>query len=785
MNEEELKRLLLKEEKVEKIRLENIKDYYFLIKFLTDKETLVRVNATKLLFSADYIPTDKIIEEYLKNHDTLIKDVIVNKLQYFIPILHTYLIKNESFDLIFDILSTLQAKKIFSAISKAHIVTPVLATLTEIAIRTCHSSLSNYNDTFINFHFIDEQSKELKKILSYRLKQTNPIFTELTLLTITQFPELAYLFVKQVREIILTSNVEEHIKYGSIILMHLDEPKHADVLVSRLSNFKDAVDTQLAIIEALGNLGSEKAIGILVNQFEKGDPAAYYAARSLALIGNGALPSLITALEKDRNIPYIIESMKRIGESSYDYLMGALQKGKRNVRRNAAQCLTLVMSQKYGYEGAIRLLTTQLAGKNPSILEAVTQALLTLGTPSIKVLIEELIDDDLQLRKNAVEVLQYFGTNNIELALDGFLESDLIQGVKLGIILYLYYPSKELQELGYSFAFHKGKIRSKDDVIFALLTKSLKEIDPEIREKSCDLLSHLGTKSVPILSSILSDPNIRLRRKAVESLRKIKSKRALISLIKAAKDHDDGIAEISTRALGELQDPGVIDVIINNMKRSKALVREASIYAAVKIGSPIVKKLSQQLTSSNHHLVKSTINALSKMESKTLEIILPNLKSAEDKWFNNLRKVVEMMGKSAIGPLRKFYKKERNKKAKERLVLLLAIAQDIEIIQETINQIVEGNARIGVSSLNYLGANSVDSIVKELGKMAANPRKLFIEKSKGLRAELVVGILNKIKNSKKLKSINKLIVKSHTRVIRRYCQDNHIKYSEFTEEMVN
>ncbi|MHA2255338.1 MAG: hypothetical protein ACXAAM_04650, partial [Candidatus Heimdallarchaeaceae archaeon] len=247
MNEEELKRLLLKEEKVEKIRLENIKDYYILINFLTDKDTLVRVNATKLLFSTDFIPTDKIIDAYLKNRDTLIKDVIVSKLQYFIPILHTYLIKDESFDLIFDILSTLQAKKIFSALSKAHIVTPVLATLTEIAIRTCHSSLSNYNDTFINFQFIDEQSKEIRKILAYRLKQTNPIFTELTLLTITQYPELTYLFVKQVREVILTSNVEEHIKYGSIILMHLDEPKHADVLVSRLSNFKDAVDTQLAI----------------------------------------------------------------------------------------------------------------------------------------------------------------------------------------------------------------------------------------------------------------------------------------------------------------------------------------------------------------------------------------------------------------------------------------------------------------------------------------------------------------------------------------------------------
>jgi hypothetical protein len=135
--------------------------------------------------------------------------------------------------------------------------------------------------------------------------------------------------------------------------------------------------------------------------------------------------------------------------------------------------------------------------------------------------------------------------------------------------------------------------------------------------------------------------------------------------------------------------------------------------------------------------------------------------------------------------LRKIYQKERNKKAKERLILLLAVAQDIEIIQDIITQIVEGNNRIGISALNYLGTASVDGIVKGLGKMTANPRKQFIEKSKGLRAEIVIGILNKVNRSQKLKSLNKLIIKSHTRVIRKYCQDNQIKYNEFAEDMIN
>jgi hypothetical protein len=170
------------------------------------------------------------------------------------------------------------------------------------------------------------------------------------------------------------------------------------------------------------------------------------------------------------------------------------------------------------------------------------------------------------------------------------------------------------------------------------------------------------------------------------------------------------------------------------------------------------------------------------MESKTLELILPKLKRADVKWFNNFRKVIEQMEKSAIKPLRKFYKKEKNKKAKERLILLLGVAQDTEIITESINQIIEGNAKIGVSSLNYLGIAGVDMIVTILGKQTANLRKQFIEKSKGLKAEIVVGILNKIKTSKKLKTLKTVIFKNHTRAIRKYCQDNQIKYNEFVKE---
>jgi HEAT repeat protein len=782
LNKEQLKLLLHEEDEIEKLRLENIKDYDILVDFLVDNDVIIRRNALKLLFSTSYVPTEKILKTYIKIPDPLIREVIIEKLHHFIPLLADYLIKEESFDVLCEIVASLKPGDIFDSIKSSYSVTPVSSTLAELSVRTCYSSFSNYEETFIDFNFISEHPKSIKKILAFRMSQSNSTFPELTLLTLTKYPELTHLIVKELRDLISKTDKQEHVKYAALALMHVDDPKNSNILIDRLSNFDDNIDTQLSIIEALGNLGNPKATSILVKQFKKGDPAGYYAAKSLALIGESVLPQLIIALEEDRNIPFIIESMKRIGDESYDYLMDALHKGKKDVRKNAAQCLTLVMSQKYGYEGAIRLLTTQLAGKNPSIIEAVTQALLTLGTPSIRVLIEELTEDDLQLRKNAIEVLHYFGNENIELALDGLLDVNLAQVVKLGTILYIYYPEKELQDLGYSFAIHKGKFRVKDDEVFQLLEKSLKEIDPIIREKACELLNQFGAKSVPILSSILSDPNINLRRKAVESLRKVKHKRALMTLIKAARDNDDSIAEISTRALGELKDPGVIDVIIDNMRRPKVMVREAAVYAAVQIGAPIVKKLSEKLSTPNQNLVKSTIKALGQMDSKILDLILPKLKTADERWFNNLQQVIQNMGKNAANPLKKYYGKIKTPKTKDRIIILLSLARETSIVPEAVKKVVEEEHKLGIKVLNNLGALSIEPIIKEMKKLNAEGRKIFANKSRGLKADIIIELIKSASKDKKISSLSKQLLKIHTRVLRRYFHNKQMKFDEFLEK---
>ncbi|MHA1397187.1 MAG: HEAT repeat domain-containing protein [Candidatus Heimdallarchaeaceae archaeon] len=773
---------MLKSNQIENFKLTDVKDYKILVKFLSEENDTVRKNAAQLLFSTDFVPVKEILTSYFNKPSTFIENIISEKLYLFIPILYEYLIKDEYFPLLFKFLSQISPVEIYRALEKAYKTTPTFVGLTELSLRTCHSSFANYEQSFIDFGLISEQSSKIKQILLHRLKQQDEIFSELTLLVITQFPELGFLVLKQIKEIIGKSKNEELVKYGSIALMHLNESKNADVVMKRLEKDEDSTSTKLVLIETLGNLGNKKATKILIQQFSSGETEAYYAAKSLALIGEVTLPELISVLDVDQYVPFIIETMKRIGESSFDYLMKALQKGNKRVRRNAAQCLTLVMSQKYGYEGAIRLLTSQLAGKNSQVIEAVTQSLLTLGTPSIKILIEELNDDDLNLRKNAIEVLGYFGVANIELELDRLFDIDLSSAVRLGIILYLYYPSRELQELGYSFAMSKGKLRIKGDEIFQLLLKTTKEIDPLLRGKACELLVGYGVKAVPILTSLLEDHNIQVRRKAVESLRKIKSKRALITLIKAAKDSDDTIAEIATRALGELRDPGVLDVITFNMRRAKTLVREASIYAAVNIGPPISRKLSNYLSNSNPKLVEGSISALSQMDGKILENFFSELKSCEEKWLLNFQKVVEKMGKRALPSLRKMYKKAKAKKQKERILLLLSIAKDKSIIPDIIELLVSGNSKLAVNCINNLGISNIKFLLDEIEKQPKATISTISTSLKGLKIEVLLEILNVNNKNKKLKKFYSELIKNHSKLLRKWCVTNKIDYNEFVKK---
>ncbi len=759
--------ILLEQDDTSKIDLNEIKVLHRLIKLIPHKNKIVRNNAKRLLFKGSLVPTEKIIEEYVSDSNSFLEELIISKLCFFIPILTDFLIKKDSFKQLHVLLSKQSVQTIQKAVDKASITAPILSAIAEIAIRTCHVSYCSNTDSLLTYQIIIENTKKLRKTLLFRLNQEDPIFTELVLRTVYQFQDLTKLIVNQIRNIITNSSVDEHLRYAAIALMNLQDPKNSDILIKRLKTKEDSEEVQLAIIEALGNLGNLSSTEILLEQFNKSERIAYYASHSLALLGDGVYPALIKALNDDKFVIYVTETMKRLGEKSYDWLIDALAKGKKNVKRNAAQCLTLVISQEHGYEGGIRILTNQLAGKNREVIQSVAQSLVNLGTPSIRVLIEELSENDMRLRKNAIEILQNFGFQNIELALDGILEVDSYKAVELGVILYIYYPSEDVRNLGLSFAISKNKLRKKNDDLLNIIFKATAEIEPEIRERACLMLSYCGSNSIKFLSHLLLDINLQVRRKAVESLRKVKSKKALIVLIKAAKESDALISETATRALGELQDPGVIDVILNNMKRSNIVVRDAASYAAAKIGMTVVPKLSQQLSSANRDLVEGSVSALSRIGVNAIKPLTKTLEQKSEKWFKNFQKVITAMGQSSVIVLHEIYKKARKKIAMTRILLLLSLLDDTKHMKNYIDIVLDEDAKIGIRMINNVGSNGVISLINNLEQYSKSDINLFIEKSRGMSRELVREIMVEISKNPKLKSFNKKIDKIHGKRVKK------------------
>ncbi len=776
MKEEELIQLI-DNNRGDTVNLNDVKNIKILLKNISDDNKTRSKRIISLLEKSPFIAPQTVLDAYYEQPSILLGNYIKNNLGLVIPYLYEPLIDKNYFSIFSKLLRSLKAITIHDKITESAQQAPLLSALAELAIRTFHESYKEISHSTLSFNLITRKEHEFRKLLKFRFNQNDQHTTSLTLQAISKNPELTKLVITQVKDIIKTSNNSENVSDATLALMNVQDPQHSDVLIDRLEKETDPINVQLTIIEALGNLGSKKACNVLIKQFEREKDIAYNTTKALSMMGETALPDLIEALKNDQYVPYIVETMKRIGDVSVDYLIEALEEDKKSIRKNAAQCLTLVMSQKYGYEGSITHLVNQLEGKNKTIIESVTNALLVLGTPSIEVLIKYLNDEDRQLRNNSLNVLNAFGIENVEIALDGLLEINPYQAVKLGSLLYIYHPIEEYQQLGLDFAIKDDKFRVKpEDELFELIRRGLKEPEPIIRERTCEILYYFKSKAVPLLTNCLNDHNISVKRKAVEILRKIKSKRALVSLIEASSDNDIIVAELATRALGELKDPGALVNIIENMKHSSKKIRDSAVYAATQIGTTAVKKLSEELDSKNQYVVKSVSEAMEKIGNGVLRILLPKIARFNDYWFTNFEKVVSKIGESSISILQEEYKKAEGVK-KDRIGILLATVHYKEIIHDAYNLVCKGKDA-GIHMINHLCKREPSLLLKVIKESSKKQLLQFSKNSEGVIPQALYPTIKYLIESGYGKEIIDNLRKNNRGALKNYCKENNLEYDD-------
>lgn len=754
-----------------------------LILLLEHDNSAVQQKSAKLLFQADLVPIEDIIKRYIASRHNYIKEQIIVHLDLFIPILGSMLTQQAYIDALRELLAEVSASKIYEAIDRAHKIAPQLSTLAEIAVRTCHSSFAEFDQSFIDYQIIANKQTEIKKILSTMLDHPEPKIVELTLRSVIKFPEFSSLVEKQLRLIVKQSSNPKHVQYAAIALMQTHNKRNADVMISRLEENKDPEEVQLTLIEALGNLGNSKAKGVLLEQFSKGEKYAYYAAQALSLFGEDIIPDLIKLLKNDAMVPHIIEVLKRYGDSVYRYLLESLEHSPPKIRKNVIQCFAFIMSEKQGYKGAIEHLTRQLSSKKEKIVRSIIDGLITLGTPTVAVLIEKLRSKDIQFRKNAIKVLEHFGYSNIEIALDDEFEKSEERVTKLGVLLYLYYPGDDVKELAKSFVLKNNKLRIKDEELFVIVKEALGDANPVVRQKACELLAYFGAKSVPSLIKSLSDHNLNIRRAAINSLRQIGSKRALIALIDAAKDKDPVIAETATRALGELGDPAVVETIIKNLGHSNDLIRDAAVYAIVTIGPSVIQRLTPLLSGGSKRVTEGIIQASIRIGPKALEQHLQYLEKGNETWFNNIKSITKGIGEQAEKVLTKYYIKTKKVKPKAQLEILLALIGRKPSLEELTKHLTSSKmSKYAIETINNLGSQIVPDLVTTLKDQPPAKIEKIIKETKKMNADIIYEMLNKIKEEPALCDFSKKIIKNNAKRLKMYCLENSIDYNNFVKE---
>jgi HEAT repeat protein len=182
------------------------------------------------------------------------------------------------------------------------------------------------------------------------------------------------------------------------------------------------------------------------------------------------------------------------------------------------------------------------------------KALAIIGTPAVRPLLNELMNQDLQVRGNAAFALGLIGDSRAVIPLISALKD----------------RDSHVRE---NAATALGKIR--DQRAGEHLVSVLKEdTNTFVRREAAKALGEIrGSGSMEALIAALRDEDVDVAEQATEALGKIKDPRAVKPLIILLKDKHSFVRGIVVRALGEISDPCAIEPLITVLRDQDSVNR--------------------------------------------------------------------------------------------------------------------------------------------------------------------------------------------------------------------
>lgn len=275
----------------------------------------------------------------------------------------------------------------------------------------------------------------------------------------------------------------------------------------------------------------ERLAGIR-RRLESGDPGTrQVAVRSLRNIGDGqAIELLISCLrdDYDRVRWDAADALLAIGEPVVEPLLRVLEEGENKYAR--AEAAGVLGRMKDGR--VIDSLIECFRDDDGNVRWIARKALIVMGEPAAKPLIETLDDPHIRIRKRALKALIQIGKPAVG-PLTAALDDDRLR-VRQGSL-------EALEMIG-------------EPAVLSLL-KTLETGSPRSRWRAAEALGRLGDiRAVAPLIRALHDCTLDVRWKATESLGMIGDKRSMEALIEALCDSEKYVRQGAARSLGKIGD---------------------------------------------------------------------------------------------------------------------------------------------------------------------------------------------------------------------------------------
>jgi HEAT repeat protein len=306
---------------------------------------------------------------------------------------------------------------------------------------------------------------------------------------------------------------------------------------------------------------------------------------------------------------------KRKARRDVKGLIEALSHKEWRIRRDAAIALGELVDPS-----AVNPLTAAIFDNDYNVKKSAAAALVKFGAVAVKPFIDALENNDVIVRRLAVEALGKLQDKRaVEPLINTLIKPIDIPEFKTGRESVCRDAVAALVKIGDARAVEPliTILRDKNEILHLDAVKALGElgdtraVEPlidilkykdiltdtkkDFREAAAEALGKIGDlRAVEPLIVALADNYWSVRSNSARSLGKLKDPRAILPLITALNDRDESVRFAAAKSLGALGDSQAIEPLIAALKDKDELVREIAEQSLERIGGPVAERALEE-----------------------------------------------------------------------------------------------------------------------------------------------------------------------------------------------